>query len=424
MEATGPSPERVDPAAGGPAAEPAPATPTDHAYPRPPILTARALVLLIPGTILAALLVIAAPALWIFMVGALYMVAVYPAVQALAHRGLNRGVAILVIYAASLILIVLFLTLVLGVLVQQVIAFVAALPDLLHQVVTAFHDVLQAVGVSLGPDVQQSLQAFLLKVVDAVEAIVTGLAGGVIATGFTIIGSLAAFLIVPFWAFYVMNSWPRLSGALDRHVPPEWLPDVRVAMDIMGTSFALWLQAQLKASVIAGIFAFIEFQILGILVDPIFRDFALLLATISFVFEFIPNIGPTIAFIPQLMVGLLAGPIGVIAVIIGFAVAQQLENAVIIPRIQGKANELHPAVILFVLVLGGAIFGILGIILSVPVTATVVRLTSYFFGRASGKPAGPLEAASEAAGVVGPSTTVPADTAAAEPIGLDEPAAS
>jgi predicted PurR-regulated permease PerM len=406
MEATGRSPERVDLAASGSATEPAATIPTHRGYVRPPILTARALVLLIPGVILVALLVIAAPALWIFMVGALYMVAVYPAVEALADRGLNRGVAILAIYAASLVLIVLFLTLVLGALVEQVIAFVAALPDLLHQLVNWFRDVLQAVGVSLGPDAQQSLQALLVKVVDSVESIVAGLAGGVIATGFTIIGSLAAFLIVPFWAFYVMNSWPRLPRAIDRHVPPEWVPDLRVALDIVGTSFALWLQAQLKASVIAGIFAFIEFQILGILVDPIFRDFALLLATISFVFEFIPNIGPTIAFIPQLMVGILAGPAGVVAVIIGFVTAQQLENAVIIPRIQGQANELHPAVILFVLVLGGAIFGILGIILSVPVTATVVRLTSYFFGRASGRPAGqPLEATPEGTTVVEPAAS-------------------
>jgi AI-2 transport protein TqsA len=310
MEGMGRTPERVDPAASGSASKPAAAVPTHRAYPRPPILTARALVLLIPGTILVALLVIAAPSLWIFMIGALYMVAVYPIVGALANRGLNRGWAILAIYAASLLLIVLFVTFILGSLVEQVVAFVAVLPDLIRHVVTWLQDVLQTIGIGLSPSTQDALHSFLLKVAEAVESVVLGLAGGVISTSFTILGALAAFLIVPFWAFYVMNSWPRLSGSLDRHVPPEWAPDLHVAMDIMGTSFALWLQAQLKASVIAGIFAFIEFQILGVLVDPIFREFALLLATISFVFEFIPNIGPTIAFIPQLMVGHLAGPAG------------------------------------------------------------------------------------------------------------------
>ena len=364
-------------------------------YPRPPVLTARALVLLIPGTLALILLVIASAQLWTFMVGALYMVAVYPAVQTLVHRGINRGVAILLVYAITILLIALFVGFIAGPLIGQLAAFVAALPDLLIKGVSWLRDLLNVIGVGLPADAQEGLRSLLAKIVEAVESIVLGLTGGLIATGFSLVGAALSFLIIPFWAFYVMNSWPTVSGSFDEHVPPEWRPDVRVAMGIVGTSFALWLQAQLKASVIAGIFAFIEFQILGVVVDPIFRDFALLLATISFIFEFIPNIGPTIAFIPQLFVGLLVGPIGIVAVSVGFFVAQQLENAVIIPRIQGQANDLHPAVILFVLVVGGAIFGVLGIILSVPVTATAVRLTTYFFGRASGEPPGqrPVEPA-------------------------------
>ena len=382
------SPERTGATPADPADARAAANGRPRAYARPPVLTARALVLLIPGTITLVLLVMASSQLWTFMIGALYMVAVYPAVQAMANRGLNRGVAILVVFAATILLAVLFAIFIAGPLVGQLAAFVTALPDLLVKLVNSFHDLLATVGVGLPADLQDSLQSFFAKVVEAVESIVLGLTGGLISTGLTLVGAMLAFLIVPFWAFYIMNSWPSVSAGMDQHVPPEWRPDLRMAMAIVGTSFALWLQAQLKASVIAGIFAFIEFQILGVLVDPIFRDFAILLATISFIFEFIPNIGPTIAFIPQLFVGLLVGPIGVVAVIVGFFIAQQLENAVIIPRIQGQANDLHPAVILFVLVVGGAIFGILGIILSVPVTATVVRLTTYFFGRASGEPPG------------------------------------
>jgi predicted PurR-regulated permease PerM len=376
-----------DTADGG---DPTPTEPDQprRSYPRPPVLTARALVLLIPGTIAVILLVIASSQLWTFMVGTLYMVAVYPAVDALARRGTNRGAAILLVYGVTIVLIAVFVAFIAGPLIGQLAAFVAALPDLLVKGVGWLRDVLSAVGVGLPADAQEAVRSLLAKVVEAVESIVLGLTGGLIATGFSLVGAALSFLIIPFWAFYIMNSWPAVSGSLDEHVPAEWRPDLRVAMSIVGTSFALWLQAQLKASIIAGIFAFIEFQILGVLVDPVFRDFALLLATISFIFEFIPNIGPTIAFIPQLFVGLLVGPVGIVAVIIGFIVAQQLENAVIIPRIQGQANDLHPAVILFVLVVGGAIFGILGIILSVPVTATAVRLTTYFFGRASGKPAG------------------------------------
>src|SRR4051812_44671831 len=267
---------------------------TPRTYRRPPILTARALVLLIPGAIALVLLIVAAPELWTFMIGALYMVAVYPAVQAIARRGINRGVAILIIFAVTLSLVVLFVVFVAGPLVGELAAFVAALPALLVQIVHSLNDALDTVGVGLPPDAQDSLHSLLAKIVEAVEGIVVGLTGGLIATGFGLVGAALAFLIVPFWVFYIMNSWPTVSSDLDRHVPPEWRPDLRVVMDIAGTSFASWLQGQLKASAIAGVFAFIEFQILGVLIDPIFRDFAVLLATISFVFEFIPNIGPTI----------------------------------------------------------------------------------------------------------------------------------
>ncbi len=77
------------------------------------------------------LLIVAAPELWTFMVGTLYMVAVYPAVQSLAHRGINRAVAILLVYALTILLIVLFVGFIAGPLIGQLAAFVAALPDLL-----------------------------------------------------------------------------------------------------------------------------------------------------------------------------------------------------------------------------------------------------------------------------------------------------
>ena len=357
-------------------------------YPRPPVLTARALVLLIPGVIALALLVIAAPELWTFMIGALYMVAVYPAVQALARRGLNRGVAILLIFAVTIVLFALFAIFVAGPLVGQLAAFVAVLPDLLVKLVAWLHDALNALGVGLPPDAQDALRSLLAKVVEAVEGIVLDLTGGLIATGFSLVGAALAFLIVPFWVFYIMNSWPRVSSeprparparvatrSPRRHGHRRDLLRELAAGTAQGGRDRRCLRIHRVPdpgcpgrSDLSRLRAAPRDDLLRVRVHPQHRADDRLH--------------------PTALRGTLVGPVGVIAVIIGFIVAQQLENAVIIPRIQGRANDLHPAVILFVLVVGGAIFGILGIILSVPVTATAVRLTRYFFGRASGEPPG------------------------------------
>jgi predicted PurR-regulated permease PerM len=149
-------------------------------------------------------------------------------------------------------------------------------------------------------------------------------------------------------------------------------------MDLVGHSFSTWIHSQLIASVIAAAFTFLEFELFGLLIDPVFRDVAFVMAAVAFVFEFIPNVGPTIALIPYMLVAASAGPVGMATVFIGWVIAQQLENAWIVPRVQSKATDLHPAVILFALVVGAALGGVLGVILAVPVTSALWRIADQY----------------------------------------------
>jgi predicted PurR-regulated permease PerM len=190
---------------------------------------------------------------------------------------------------------------------------------------------------------------------------------------------------VPFWAFYLMKDWPTLHDGLDRRLPAPWAADARVLMGLAGSSFANWIRGQLIASAVAGAFTFVEFEILGMTIDPVFSDVAFVMAAVAFVFELIPTVGPTIALIPYLIVGAAAGVIGMVAVFVGWVVAQQLENAWIVPRVQSRATDLHPAVILTVLVIGGAIHGLLGVILAVPVTSALWRIADYYLPSGDGR---------------------------------------
>ena len=77
-----------------------------------------------------------------------------------------------------------------------------------------------------------------------------------------------------------------------------------------------------------------------------------------------------------------------------YLVVQQVEGAVLVPKIQGSAVELHPALIIFVLIVGGSIAGLLGAILAIPITAAARDVYRYLFRRLSDPP--PPEIASEA----------------------------
>jgi len=93
----------------------------------------------------------------------------------------------------------------------------------------------------------------------------------------------------------------------------------------------------------------------------------------------------TLSMIPTLVLSLTApDPVGAaIAVVILYLVVQQLENHILVPQIQGDAVELHPSVVILSLIVGSALFGLLGAILSVPVTAAGRDIYRYLFRRLS-----------------------------------------
>ena len=363
---------------------------TGSAYPRLQSPTLRTIVALVVALVVVLVLTVAWPELWMFVIGFIYVVAVFPVVDRLAGV-MRRPLAILVVFGVTFVLLLAFVLVVAGNLATQAQQFVRELPSIGASIEDAIHDLQVRVGVATSPGaptatgIQQGL-------VDAARTAVAAIGGPVVGWSVGVIGALVSFVIVPFWAFYLLNDWPTLRAGLRERLPAEWRPDIEAVGTIVTSAFSHWLRGQLIACAIAGLLTFLEFRILGLLISPALSDLALLMATFSAVFEFIPNIGPTMALIPQLFAGVLAGPIGVLGVVLGWVIAQQIENAIVVPRIQGQANDLHPTVILFVLVVGGALAGVLGVILAVPVTAASVQVVAYVFDRAS-HPTDPVRAA-------------------------------
>jgi predicted PurR-regulated permease PerM len=107
-----------------------------------------------------------------------------------------------------------------------------------------------------------------------------------------------------------------------------------------------------------------------------------LLGLIAALGNLIPNIGFVLSFIPAILVGIFSpapwvNTVKIAAVFLG---EQLLENFVLGPMIIGKASRLHPVAVMVVLVLGGAIFGVWGVILAVPITVFVREFLNHFLG--------------------------------------------
>jgi predicted PurR-regulated permease PerM len=217
-------------------------------------------------------------------------------------------------------------------------------------------------------------------------------------------------VIIPVWVFYLLKDRPQLTEAFDRSLPAEWRTDIWNVIRIIERVFGQWVRGQLILGVSVGVATFLGLMLLGTAIDPIFSRFALLLSIVAGLLELLPIIGPIIAAVPAILLAATAGPQQAVAALVLYTAVQQIENNILVPKIQGDAVELHPSAVMFALVMGGAIYGLLGAILALPITAAGRDVYRYLFRRLSDGPPPaetPQPAAETVAGAPGEATIPP-----------------
>jgi predicted PurR-regulated permease PerM len=326
-----------------------------------------------------------------FVVGILIVYLLDPVVERLARvqvrgRRLPRALLILLVYLITTLVLVELLFLLIGPLVEQVRAFVKDVPGYVDDLNGRLEELLGWWNrLDLPADVKAAVDKALADLLANIGSIVPSILRPVFSSVLGFVGSIFGYLIIPVWTFWILRDRPRIVRGFDRAVPAEWRADTWAALGIVRRVFGSWVRGQVVLGLVVGVGTFIGLLVLGALVDPVFSRYAVLLAVIAGVLELLPVIGPIIAAIPAILLGATAGVPAMIAAFLLYLAIQQVENIILVPKIQGDATKLHPAVVIFALILGGAVAGLLGAILALPVAATLRDLYIYAFRRASGQ---------------------------------------
>jgi predicted PurR-regulated permease PerM len=199
----------------------------------------------------------------------------------------------------------------------------------------------------------------------------------------SLLGALFAYLILPVWVAYLLKDKTTLSATFDRSLPEPWRFDTWAVIKTVERDFGQWVRGQIILGFAVGIATFIGLILLSQLVDPIFGRYAVLLSVIAGVLELVPIIGPIISAVPAVLLAATVGPAAVVAALLLYLVVQQVENNFFVPKIQGDAVQLHPAAVVFAIIIGGSLAGLLGAILALPVTAAFRDVVRYLFRRLS-----------------------------------------
>jgi predicted PurR-regulated permease PerM len=350
---------------------------------RPP--TPRVGLVIVAVVVLGAVILSAFAAVKPFILGALLVYLLAPIVDGLARIGLPRPLSVLVAFIVAITVIGFVTWLALTPLIQQLRLFVADLPAILANLRTSVEEFYS--GLNLTPEVRALVDRILADAAAGLGEIDIGaIVAPLVDSIMGLVGTITAYAILPAWLFFLLKDRLRLTDTLERALPAEWRGDVFATFAISNRVFGNWIRGQVLLGIVVGVASYIGLMILGEVIDPIFSRYAVLLAIIAGVMELVPFIGPIIAAIPAILLGFVAGPTGVAAAFFLYLGIQQLENNILVPKIQGDAVELHPSAVMFALIIGASLGGVLGAIVSLPIASASRDIFRYLFRRLSDPP--------------------------------------
>jgi predicted PurR-regulated permease PerM len=201
----------------------------------------------------------------------------------------------------------------------------------------------------------------------------TSAAGSAFAKIFEIFGGLLSFLVVLVIAFYMANEESALKKTLTFFVPDNYREFVIQLINKMQAKIGSWLVGQLVLCLIIGIMSYVGLLILGV-------EYALLLAVVAALGEFVPMVGPVLTTIPAVLLASTQSPTKGLFVLILFVVIQQIESNILAPKIMQKAVGLNPIVTIVALLIGAKIGGVVGVMLSIPVATAVSVMINEIWG--------------------------------------------
>jgi predicted PurR-regulated permease PerM len=322
-----------------------------------------------------------------FFIGLALAFVLDPAVTFLARRGVPRWAGVVVSYAAVVAVIWAVVAFAIPPIARQSREFIEHLPELGAAVGDVERGFLEWYAtLPLPDDVRATIDAQLAASGQALADLFRGLLAPTLNAVVRAATFVLGLIVVPVWLFFVLKDREGFSRSVAGALPPSWRADAQNVLALLGRVGGRWVRGQLLLGLSIFIATVIGLTLLTVAGFAEFGQFTLILALIAGVLEWLPILGPIVAAVPAILIGLSIGVPAAVAAAVLYTAIQQLENHILVPKVMGDAIELHPAVMILSLVVGGALFGIGGAILAAPTVAAGRDLYRYGFHRFGGNP--------------------------------------
>lgn len=307
-----------------------------------------------------------------FVLGSAVAYCLDPIADRLERMGLSRILSVAVISVCFLLLVVLATLLVIPTLVRQAVELAEIVPDLFSDLRTFLTTRFPSL-VEEGSSVNEHLAGFG----DTLSSKLVDVLNGVLSSAVSLVNVAVLLVIVPVVSFYMLVDWDRMVARVDELLPRDHAPTVRMLAKEMDSTLASFIRGQGTVCLIQGSFYAIALMLAGL-------NFGLFVGALAGLISFIPYVGALVGGV--LAIGLAIfqfwdTPI-MIAVVAGiFATGQIVEGNILTPKLVGSSVGLHPVWLLLALSVFGALFGFVGMLVAVPVSAMIGVLVRFLIGQ-------------------------------------------
>jgi predicted PurR-regulated permease PerM len=296
----------------------------------------------------------------------------------LLQKKMRRVFAVTITYIIFIGIIFTIFFFIIPIIIDQFRTFIDKFPAYIENLTKIINDFLQnsvliksaenLIGKEIIPRDVSSITQYLISSINLEEIDIFQRATTV---GMLVFNTVLYLIVGPLLGIYILNYTDKIKTTFIKIIPKRFKNQTTIILERINKVAGRYVRGQILVSIIVGILCTIVLLVLKV-------DFAILLGSIAGLLNMIPLLGPIIGAIPAALTALFISPPKALLVILLFIAVQQIDNYIISPNIMKYQVRVHPGIIIFSLMAGGALFGIWGLLIAVPTVAILQEILRYY----------------------------------------------
>ena len=305
--------------------------------------------------------------------GAVIYYLVKPIYDYLLNKKVPKGIAILLVMVGVIVIFIMIITSLVPIIQKQLLDLVSQLPYY-YQIISEQVENFMQTGLF------ETIQEQFNKInTDFIQSITERL-NGILNFTFSGIGSVVGIIgdivitimTMPVILYYLLKDGNKVIPFVTRMFPTRSQHKISVMLNEMNQQVSSYIRGQITVAICVGFTYIIGYTLIGL-------PYGVTIGMIAGLLTIIPYLGSLIGLTPALIIGFVTNPTLALHVFLVFVIEQLIESRVLQPLILGSSLKMHPVTILIILLAAGKMFGLVGLLIAVPVYAVVKVFITHFF---------------------------------------------